>query len=357
MNMKAMFLPLLCFVFGASAALAPSAGAQQTNETKLESPNPVITGDWNFQTTFQPSTKFEPSMKTLMPEFDPVVLVPIGNELLIEAEYDMSSNLTDISGKWGPAVVAHGLEYAQLNYIVTPNLALTAGRFLTPFGIFRERYHPMWIRNVAADPLIFPMNNNSSNGEMARGAVRLSEDANLTYAGYFSALTRNNQVQADRRAGTRVSLFFPNKRVEIGASYARVLSDTHVNMIGGDLSWNMKTMPLDLRAEYEQTSELGKGYWLEAAYHLNRMSRNAFFRNSLVALRQEQYWAPSAIQIPIAQSLAAGLPDRNTTAPTLGWTYTMYNGIRFDASYGRNFAQAQNHNIWTVGLTYRFAIF
>ena len=215
----------------------------------------------------------------------------------------------------------------------------------------------MWIRNVAADPLIFPMNDNSSNGAMVRGVTRLSDGVNLTYATYFSALTRNNQIQADRRAGARTSLFFPDKRIEIGASYARVLSDTHYGMIGGDITWTPKQVPIDLRAEYEQTTELGKGYWVEAAYHLNHLGRGAFFRNSLLALRQEQYWAPSAAQVLAAQTLASGLPDRNTTAPTLGWTYTLYNGIRFDASFGRNFATTETHNIWTVGLTYRFAIF
>jgi hypothetical protein len=128
-------------------------------------------------------------------------------------------------------------------------------------------------------------------------------------------------------------------------------------MVGGDLGWTPKRVPIDFRAEYEQTTELGKGYWVEAGYHLNRLGRNAFLRNSLVALRQEQYWAPSAIEVVAAQTLASGLPDRNTTAPTLGWTYTLYNGVRFDASYGHNFAHAENHNIWTAGLTYRFAIF
>lgn len=346
MNARLVFLRMFCFFLVASTALVPFVRAQQTMESTVESPIPVITGDFNFQSTFQPG------MKILMPEFDPVLLLPMGNKFLIESEYDMSTNLTDTSGQWGPAVVDHGMEYLQLNYIAHPNLTFTVGRFLTPFGIFRERLHPMWIRNVAADPLIFPLNDNSSNGAMARGAVRLSEGVNLTYATYFSTLTRNNQIQSDRRAGGRTSLFFPDKRVEIGVSYARVLSDIHYGMIGGDIIWTPRNVPIEFRAEFEQTTALGKGYWVEAAYRLNHLGHAAFFRNSLLALRQEQYWAPS-----VAQTLITDLPDRTTTAPTLGWTYTMHNGVRFDASYGRNFATTENHNIWTVGLTYRFAIF
>ncbi len=59
----------------------------------------------------------------------------------------------------------------------------------------------------------------------------------------------------------------------------------------------------------------------------------------------------------ISQTLISDLPDRNTSRATLGWTYSLYNGVRFNASYGRNFATGENHNIWTVGLTYRFAAF
>jgi|SRR5215470_6475615 len=353
MNLGKTFLQTLYSLFVVSVPLALSAGAQPTTERPVESPIPVITGNFNFQSTFQPG------MKMLMPEFDPVVLVPIGNKLLVESEYEMSTNLSDTGGHWGPAVIEHGFEYLQLNYIASRHLTFTVGRFLTPFGIFRERLHPMWIRNIAADPLIFPMNDNSSNGGMVRGVTRITEKANLTYAGYFSALTRNSQLQADRRTGLRTSLFIPEKHLEIGVSFARVLSDTHYNQIGGDVTWTLKKVPLDFRAEYEQSTLLGKGYWIEAAYHLNRLGHNQFFRNSLVAFRQEQYWVPSAAHLPVAQSLVEGLPDTNTKAPTLGYTYTMHNGVRFDASYGRNLADAnsENHNLWTVGLTYRFAIF
>jgi hypothetical protein len=54
--------------------LAPFVTAQQTTESTAESPIPVITGDFHFQSTFQPG------MKMLMPEFDPVLLLPLGNK-------------------------------------------------------------------------------------------------------------------------------------------------------------------------------------------------------------------------------------------------------------------------------------
>lgn len=320
--------------------------AQQAGDAQSELPIPVITGVVSFQSTF------ESGAQTLSPEVDPILLLPLGRKLLVESEFDMATDVTHSDGQWGPAVVAHGIEYLQLSYIVHPNLTLTAGRFLTPFGIYRERLHPMWIRNLAGEPIIFAMNDNSSNGAMARGSARLTSEMNLTYATYFSASMKNSQLAADRRAGTRASLFFPGKRLEVGVSFSRVLADSHYNMMGTDVTWNLRKIPLDLRAEAIQTTTLGRGYWVEAAYRLDRLGRNPFLRNSLLAVRGEQYRVPG-----IAQTLLDELPERNTSRTTLGWTYSLSNGVRFNASYGRNLAQGDNRNIVTVGLTYRFASF
>ena len=346
MNLKCTLSRMLRSLTAVSIALAPALHAQQTTDAPSESPIPVITGNVSFQSTFESGTQ------TLSPEFDPVLLVPLGRKLLIESEFDMFTDVTHSDGQWGPTVVDHGIEYLQLNYIAHPHLTFTLGRFLTPFGIYRERLHPMWIRNLGEEPMLFAMNDNSSNGAMARGTARITSGMNVTYATYFSASTKNSLFSADRRAGTRASLFFPNKRFEVGASFSRVLGDTRYNMLGTDATWNLKKIPLDLRAEALRSTVLGSGYWLEGGYRLERLGRNAFFRNSLLALRGEQYRVPT-----ISQTLISDLPDRNTSRATLGWTYSLYNGVRFNASYGRNFATGENHNIWTVGLTYRFAAF
>jgi hypothetical protein len=51
------------------------------------------------------------------------------------------------------------------------------------------------------------------------------------------------------------------------------------------------------------------------------------------------------------------LPDRNTTRFTLGANLYFAKGFRLGASYGRNLAEGQNYDIWSAGITYRFAIF
>jgi hypothetical protein len=325
--------------------LVPVLRAQKTAQTPSESPIPVITGDFSLQSTFEPGTRM------IMPEFDPVVLVPIGRKFLIESEFDMSMNLTRDQGQWGPAVVDHGVEYLQLDYVLNPNLTIVAGRFLSPFGIYRERLHPMWIRDLADEPIIFSMNDNSSNGAMLRGTTQLTSGMNVTYAAYYSVPTSNSQFSADRRTGGRASLFFPNKRVEVGVSYSKVLNQRY-NMVGADFTWTLKKIPFDVRSEVIHSAALGSGYWVEGAYRLNKLGTNAFLRNSELAVRGEQYRVPK-----VTQTLMTDLPTVNTTRATLGWNYYLHNGVRFDASYGRNFADGANHNTWTVGMTYRFAFF
>lgn len=316
--------------------------AQETPNTK---PIPVLTGVFSYQSSFEPGTQ------EVAPEFDPILLVPLGNKFLVESEFEMSMDVTRDQGRVGPAVVEHGIEYLQLDYVANPYLTVVAGRFLTPFGIYRERLHPMWIRNLAAEPIIFAMNDNSSNGAMLRGAAPVTSGMNITYAGYFSAPLDTSQLQSDRRAGTRVSLVFPNKRFEAGVSFSRVLSGNRYNMVGSDVTWNVRRIPVDLRAEFVYSNTLGTGYWIEGAYRFDRF-HNAFLRNSQIVARMEQYRVPN-----LQQSLIDELPDSDTNRAAIGWNYTLYNGIRVDASYGRNFAKEDNHNTWTVGVSYRFAIF
>ncbi len=87
MSLKCTSSRMLRTLFAVSIALAPALHAQQTTDAPSESPIPVITGDFSFQSTFESGTQ------SLMPEFDPVLLVPLSRKLLIESEFDMSTDL------------------------------------------------------------------------------------------------------------------------------------------------------------------------------------------------------------------------------------------------------------------------
>ena len=335
---------------------APSSAALLTatpSETPhVGSPIPAVSGFMAFQSSFAPGEQH------INPVFDPILLVPLGNRLLVESEFEMNLDAVRGDGKWGPAIVDHSIEYLQLNYIAHPNLTITAGRFLTPFGIYRERVHPLWVRNLQDEPIIFAMNANSSNGAMLRGDVRLSSGMNLTYSNYYSFPTSRKLVTSERRMGTRTSLVLPNKRIEVGASFSRNLGDLRYNMFGLDFTWNLKMIPLDIRAEGLRNAMLGNGYWVEGAYRLRKLGINPFLGKSQVVLRGEQYFAPrTAPMSDMAANMMSGLPDRGTKRLGIGWNYYLTNGIRLNASFGRNFATGENRNAWGAGITYRFAIF
>lgn len=332
------------------AGVAPAAWAQYSRPTL--SPAPVLTGVFGYQSTFTPG------VQSVNPEIDPILLWPLGRKVLIESEFEARLDYQREDGIWGPAVVDYGIEYLQLDYLATPNLTVVAGRFLTAFNIYLERIHPIWIRNLATEPIIFALEETSSNGAMLRGAARVSSGMNITYAAYYSAPSQSKLFAAERQAGGRLSLVFPNARLEVGASFNRNLGNERHNMTGIDLTWIPKSIPLDIRVEGLRNPLDGRGYWVEVASRLGKLGSGALLRNSQVVARGEQFWVPKSSEHAMEEGDEGehGLPDMNTTRLTVGWNFYFYEGFRFTALYGRNFAEGQRYGFWSVGATYRFAI-
>jgi len=121
-------------------------------------------------------------------QINPVLLLPLGDRWLIEsrAEFEGKFQRPPNGGPYGGPVDKH-VDYVQIDYIASPYLTVTAGRFLTPFGIFNERLYPVWIRALQPDPLILPINTAPSDGAMLRGGIPVNAKANMNYAVYVSA--------------------------------------------------------------------------------------------------------------------------------------------------------------------------
>jgi len=316
----------------------------------IPKPVPVIVGGSGF------ITEIQGGQPQLNPLIAPVLLVPIGDKWLIESRVTFEANLVQLPGSSAfHGQVLKSIDYAQVDYIANPYMTVTVGRFLTPFGIFNERLYPIWIRNLQTDPLILPIGvgpSQASTGAMVRGGIKATSKININYTAYFSALSTYQPsnvtaLDSDRLAGFRAGIFIPDQRIEIGGSFQHLLQDERSNLFGFHGGWQPQALPLELRGEYMRSAR-GSGYWIEPAYRLTEVPfwQYAMRRTQLVA-RLQQYWV-GAIPSDI-------LPSVNTREFEFGVNYYFRDGLRAVSSYGRQFSSAGNMNIWTIGLSYRFA--
>lgn len=335
----------LCF-FSAVLLLVMSANAQGGPQyAQPEGGVPVLTGFVGLGTDFQPG------QQQVLPAISPIVLVPFGEKWLVESELELEGTYTHVSNQPWDHEWEKGVEYAQIDYLANRYVTVVGGRFLTPFGIFNERLHSGWIRNVQTAPYVSMMEMTDSTGGMLRGAVPVRNVVTINYAGFFSAAVNNSWVGSTRAAGERIGLFFPKARFEIGTSFQRQLQDEHINTYGADVTWQSNRLPLDVRGEYVRNRALGSGYWLEGAYRMRKLPFwKPFMQKSQAELRVEQFFAPSE-----ASADESELPESDAKRIFAGWSYWIRPDVRANFSYGREFIDSGDHNVWTVGLTYRFA--
>jgi hypothetical protein len=326
-----------------------TAGLAVAQSSDVEKPVPILTGTagyFNFVTAGQ---------NQIDEQVNPVLLVPLGDRWLVEARMECEGAFQRPPGG-GPygGQVSKNLDYAQADYIANRYVSVTLGRFLTPFGIFNERLYPIWIRSLQQDPLILPLSAESSDGMMLRGGFAVDPKANLTYAVYASAVsTDHNNLQSDRNAGGRISFFLPGPRVEVGASFQKLLQDTRTNAFGFHFAWLSMKLPLNVHSEYARSNQ-GSGYWIDGAYRLSQLHFwQKAMRRTEIAARAEQFFSGS---ISADEAAALGLAPANTREGEFGLNYYLQDGLKAVASYGRQFSSAGNLNLWTVGIAYRFLI-
>ena len=166
------------------------------------------------------------------------------------------------------------LESANLSYILHDAAIVGAGKFLTPFGLYVDRFYPpKW----AEEPLIYSRTDgiapHSSVGAFLRGTVPLGESQELNYATWISngpvLRTDGEDIGTlnfadtpdgndDKAVGARIG-FLPWPALEVGASVlsAGVSPDggsTRALLLGLDAQYVRQIDPLggtiDIRAEY-----------------------------------------------------------------------------------------------------------
>lgn len=330
----------------ASALICSPCLRAQGTDSDAPRPVPIFSAGTAFV------TNVEGGAPHLEPLIAPVVLVPIGDRWLIESRATFESDFSQAPGSSDfRGEVEKEVDYAQLDFIVNRYLTISAGRYLTPFGIYNERLYPVWIRDLQSDPLILPIGvgpSNAGTGVMTRGGFAIHPKVNLNYAAYFSTLVTASPMDSSRFAGGRVGIFLPAQRFEVGGSFQHLLQDERSNSFGFHFAWQPPPLPLDLRAEYARSKQ-GSGYWIESAYRLSQVPVwHDVLRKTQVVARVQQYFTG---ELP-----NDALPPVNTQQFEFGLNYYFRDDFRAVSSYGRQFSSQGNENVWTIGLTYRFVL-
>jgi hypothetical protein len=305
---------------------------------------PLISGGLGFL------TNTNAGVTSVQPVISPVAAVPLGEHLLIESRAFLEENVAPKNGNTGPyeGNFFAGLQYLQLDYIAAPKLTVVAGEFLTPFGTYNERLTPIWVTNLQDAPLIYPIGNQrgASVGAMLRGVAFSNAHVQLNYVGYFSVLSNVKQFSGERASGGQFSMYLPDKRLEIGASYSRLLQDQQGNSSGIHVWWQPYRVPLAIRSEYAHGPH-AQGYWVESAYRLSQWNGPDSWLGRLepvFRIQQTFRDSPASDQLPAA----------NTQRADFGLDYHLPHEVRINTSYARQFSSTGNKNIWETSLTYRF---
>jgi hypothetical protein len=77
----------------------------------------------------------------------PILHLQIGERFLVETELELEA---DSQGQQ-----EQGVEYATVNYLINDNVALVAGKFLSPAGYYFQNLHPSWINKLSSSPVGF----------------------------------------------------------------------------------------------------------------------------------------------------------------------------------------------------------
>jgi hypothetical protein len=288
---------------------------------------------------------------SVQPVIAPVAVVPLGEHLLVESRAFLEEQYAPKNGDSGPYQrnFFAGLQYLQLDYIAAPKLTVTVGDFLTPFGTYNERLAPIWISNLQDAPLIYPIGTQrgSSIGAMLRGAAFSTSHLQLNYVGYFSVASNVAQFSGERASGGQISMYLPDKRLEIGASYSRLLQGQQGNSTGVHLWWQPYRVPLAIRSEYAHGPH-AQGYWMEAVYRLSQWNGSDSWLGRLEPVfRMQQTFRDNP-------GNGDELPAVNTQRADFGLDYHLPHEVRINAGYSRQFSSTGNENIWETTLTYRF---
>jgi hypothetical protein len=186
-----------------SLLLALQAAVPQSDRQPLDRFTPVSATPGRFLASGYFTAGYDDtaeSPSSFYAALNPVFVWHPSAEFLAEAEVEFTAG--------GEGEEGHGnveLEYAQAAWQACDWVTIGAGLFLSPLGLFSERYHPTWINRLPTDPLIaghggfVPFN---LLGAQARGQWQTGEDAAVTWVVFAAnGPDLNNGLDEEEEAG------------------------------------------------------------------------------------------------------------------------------------------------------------
>jgi hypothetical protein len=322
------------FLFALTTCCAVGYGMAQNT--------PLISGGVGFFT----STKG--GNTTYQPIIEPLIDVPIGNRFLIESRAALGDAIFP-NGKGYDHSRFIALTYLEGDYFISPHVTAVAGSFLIPFNTYNDRLSPVWISNFQDGPIITGIGvmTGTGVGGMLSGSAVSHKNYSIDYKAWFSARSGNAQFAATRGSGVRVSLYLPEKRLEMGLSYDRQLQGVQENFYGAHLWWEPANTAFRLRSEFARGHH-AQGYWVEADYRLQTFGGlNSWVGRFEPVFRMQQTFRRDTIA-------SDGVPLVNTQRADFGLDYNLPHNTRIITSYSRQFSSTGNENIWETGIVYRF---
>jgi hypothetical protein len=140
----------------------------------------------------------------------------------------------------------------------------------------------------------------------------------------------------------------PDKRLEVGFSFSRLLQDQHENFFNTFVWWEPKDTGLRLRSEFNRGAH-AQGYWIEADYRLQAFGGP----ESLIGRFEPVFRMQQTFRLD-KSTISDGVPLVNATRTDFGLDYNLPHNTRILTSYARQFSPTGNVNVWETGVVYRF---
>lgn len=331
-------------------------------------------------TTFASFAAMEDNNNTFLAALNPLFMWRYGTNILYEMELEIAldSGETHI-----------GMEYGNLNYLLSDYLTIRGGKFLLPLGFWKEKMHPEWINKLPTPPLPYANEDRtvippSDLGLDLRGAVSVGTcggrlDVPMVLVYDFWVANGPDEVDGDillngtnyndnnnnKSLGARLS-FRPWPYREFGISgmraqwnnnshggdvtssqklyYTAIVADTDLHFgdyfrVCGEFMWTKKDMPQD-DTNPNQGDVTTRAFWAQASSTCLEQTNVKYIENLEMVVRYGLINATGQ--------------QRNQRQWSFGLNYYLTNKMLFKAGYDLNWGDDNKNDLFSIQWAYGY---